>query len=519
MFYVAEKEGSKSSRREGDIARLMKQGCAVHGDEVDRMPAHLFDGYIDGYDMAVVMGIKGISPDVFQAWIRAGKQVLLIDKGFTRPKLNVPSRGDPAYWRMCINDPQPNAYAFTKNRPSDRIDRIQVDLKPFRKTGKHIVLCGSSNKYYRFFGIPKQEDYHFRTVKIIRKSMHDIRPIWYRPKPSFWRRHELECPPIPHTVFRKPNTRLTEDLKDAWCLVTHGSNACFDAIVYGIPVCATGLCASEPISEMDLKNIDDPYVPSEDERRQWLQDIAYCQFSFAEMSDGTAWQYLSEETPKVMFNSAAYRLMDEREQIISQYRWLHKIGKYFRGKSIRYHEDDIKQLISDTNSRTLLDYGCGKGWQYSKMKLHEDWGVPEPWMYDPGVPGIDKKPRCQFDGVICTDVMEHIPEQYIDETLEELLWFGQRFVFMSIACYPAHKKLPDGQNCHLTVRPPSWWEEKIANAGKKVGNKDQFVKAVFVEVSGKSETKHTVLDNEAITGEATPELLEELTQNPAHEIL
>ncbi len=471
LFYVAYTEGLKAKAREEKLANAMIRGCAEHGDTVDTAPAHTFDGYVEGYDMAVVMGIKGISPSVFGAWVRAGKQVLLIDKGYTRPKLNVPPRGDPAYWRMCINDPQPNSYAFTKNRPSDRIDRIQVDLKPFRKEGKQIVLAGSSNKYYRFFGIISPEDYHARIVKGIRKQVGHKREIWYRPKPSFFRRHQLDCPPIEHTIFRKPITRLYTDLEGAHVLVTHGSNACFDAIVNGIPVLNTGLCASEPISENDIRNVQDPFIPSEGGRRQWLADIAYCQFTQAEISDGTAWNILSDETPKVLLNSATYQHMDEGEQLIAQYRWLHQLGKYFRGRQARNHSDEIRDIIAHTNARTILDYGCGKGWQYTKMNIHKKWGVPEPIMYDPAVPGIDKKPRARFDGVICTDVLEHIPANDIPRVLEEIIAYADRFVFLTIALYPASKLLPDGRNAHVTIRPAAWWHDQIENAKRTVWGK------------------------------------------------
>ena len=38
-----------------------------------------------------------------------------------------------------------------------------------------------------------------------------------------------------------------------------------------------------------------------------------------------------------------------------------------------------------------------------------------------------------------------------------------------------------------------------------------------MEKTGKDTRERTILDNEAITGEATPELLKELAESPAHE--
>ncbi len=503
LFYVAYQDSQKAKQRESKLANAMKAGCEAHGDTVDMKPAHEFDGYVEGYDMAVVMGIKGISPDVFGAWIRAGKQVMLIDKGFTRPKLNVPPRGDAAYWRICINDCQPNSYAFTKKRPDDRISKIELELKPFRENGDQIVLAGSSDKYYRFFGIDDPTEYHKGLVKQIRKRIGLTRDIWYRPKPSFFRRHKEDCPTIDGTMFRKPITRLYTDLLGAHCLITHGSNACFDSIVGGVPVVNMGLCASEPISENDISNIGDPFVPTEEQRWQWLCDVAYCQFTADEIRTGVAWSILSEETPKVLLNSSVYKHMEESEQLIAQYRYLHKLRKYYRGQSIRNHKAEIKELITQTGARTILDYGSGKGWQYSKASLHKGWGVPEPWCYDPAVEGLDVKPTATFDAVVCSDVLEHIPEYKIQEVLDELVAFGTKFVWMSIALYTATKRLPDGRNAHVTVRPAEWWQERIDKAIAKSPT-SPIVVPRYSERTWQADRERDILDDEAITTGTRP---------------
>lgn len=60
--------------------------------------------------------------------------------------------------------------------------------------------------------------------------------------------------------------------------------------------------------------------------------------------------------------------------------------------------------------------------------------------YDPGPAAFSELPTGRFHGVFCTDVVEHCPE-------EKLPWvgysgFARRFVFASIACFPAAKRLP-----------------------------------------------------------------------------
>lgn len=145
-------------------------------------------------------------------------------------------------------------------------------------------------------------------------------------------------------------------------------------------------------------------------------------------------------------------------KLIDQYRILHDQGK-FRGKSLRKHIDEIGRLLLKTESKTLLDYGSGKGSLHQgKTKI---WGV-EVTLFDPAVKGIDNLPDKKFDAVICTDVLEHIPEDELDETLTNIFDRADKLVYLSISTKPAKKTLPNGMNCHVTVKGKDWWIEKIS---------------------------------------------------------
>jgi hypothetical protein len=92
------------------------------------------------------------------------------------------------------------------------------------------------------------------------------------------------------------------------------------------------------------------------------------------------------------------------------------------------------------------------------------WGVKSVKCFDPGVPEFAQLPSLPSDGVVCTDVLEHVPEEDIPWMLSELFRLAERFVFANIAAFPASKTLPNGWNAHVTVRPPSWWAERIQQA-------------------------------------------------------
>jgi hypothetical protein len=147
----------------------------------------------------------------------------------------------------------------------------------------------------------------------------------------------------------------------------------------------------------------------------------------------------------------------------------------FSGKSLLPHIGIVRELARHTNAHSILDYGSGKGALYSERNLpmpqggvissvQEYWGVGEIWLYDPGVDEYAVRPDRQFDGVVSTDVLEHIPEEDIDWVLNECFDFARKFVYMNIASYPAVKMLPNGWNAHLTVKPPAWWRRHIEKA-------------------------------------------------------
>jgi hypothetical protein len=175
-------------------------------------------------------------------------------------------------------------------------------------------------------------------------------------------------------------------------------------------------------------------------------------------------------------------------RLIEQYRLLHEQGEQhlgippertFAGQSLPPQAPRIKRLIRRTGSQTILDYGSGKGGQYDQLlRMVDDeddveypdirsyWGVQEIRCYDPGYSAFDKLPSGTFDGVICTDVLEHCPEEDIPWILDELFAFARKFVYANVACFPARKRLPSGGNAHCTVRPVKWWEGQIARAAR-----------------------------------------------------
>jgi len=139
----------------------------------------------------------------------------------------------------------------------------------------------------------------------------------------------------------------------------------------------------------------------------------------------------------------------------------------FTGQSLSPHIVKIKHLIDKYECSSVLDYGCGNALEYIHNKVHEKvWNVSAVW-YDPNHNKFNYLPDKEFDGVICTDVMEHIPEESVSTVLNRIFNRAKKFVFFNISIRKAAKTLPNGENAHVTVMPSSWWDDEIKKANTK----------------------------------------------------
>lgn len=167
----------------------------------------------------------------------------------------------------------------------------------------------------------------------------------------------------------------------------------------------------------------------------------------------------------------------EYMEMVRMYETLHDEGERtagksaedtFPGKMLIQHAPGIKEMIDFTGAGSILDYGAGKGLGYTRQNIRLNknlevssiqayWEVNEIRCYDPGYAPFSTLPDRQYDGVICTDVLEHITEPDVPWIIDEMFSYARKFVYANVACFPAVKFLPNGQNVHCTVHPPEWW--------------------------------------------------------------
>lgn len=266
--------------REGLLAEAVLKGAAKHGHRIESFA--LGETPEPGrFEVVCMVGVK--SRELFQAHHRAGAHVVYYDKGYCRAKSQGPVRGWE-YWRVSVDSHHPTS-RLNGSYDGARWKALGLEILPWRTTGNHIMIAGSSAKYHAFYGMKEPTTFAKGIVRELRALT--PRPLVYRPKPS-WR----EAVPITKTRFSTSDESIIEALTDCWAMVTHGSNACFEAVLSGIPCIVLGDAVAKPLSSTALADIEAPKLASDDDRLAWAHALAHWQYTLAELASGEAWEFI-----------------------------------------------------------------------------------------------------------------------------------------------------------------------------------------------------------------------------------
>lgn len=118
-------------------------------------------------------------------------------------------------------------------------------------------------------------------------------------------------------------------------------------------------------------------------------------------------------------------------------------NKNWNGFDVVKYQKQIKDLVVKYNAKTILDYGCGKGLQYSESLPYgskDNWKTFDQWLgvtvykYDPCIEEFKNPPPkdLKFDGVICTQVLNNIPDNDLYWVAKELESYTDKFCFISV---------------------------------------------------------------------------------------
>ena len=179
------------------------------------------------------------------------------------------------YHRITKNDVQ--NFGPIRNRPKDRLNKTGFQPHKFYR-GTNILLAPPSQKLLNLYDI-NLEEWLQNTQDEIKK--YTDRPIVTRLKAT-------------RAARLSDNTMEMALAQDVHCLVTFSSIAAGEALLLGKPAITLGPNAAAALCSQSLSEIENPKTPTLDEVEAWAAHIAYCQFTEAEMRNGTAWRILND---------------------------------------------------------------------------------------------------------------------------------------------------------------------------------------------------------------------------------
>jgi len=140
-----------------------------------------------------------------------------------------------------------------------------------------------------------------------------------------------------------------------------------------------------------------------------------------------------------------------------------------------YNVDHFIQLAKPRSTDTVTDYGCGTGRAalklsaYAKVRMLDFTNNSlDPLVKD----SLDDNLTLEQHDLInpvsgpiskfgyCTDVMEHIQPEHVEQVLRNIVT-SSRHVYFQISCVPDVMGALIGEQLHLTVQPYSWWLEQF----------------------------------------------------------
>ena len=168
---------------------------------------------------------------------------------------------------------------------------LNLNLKPWRTSGNHILLCLQRNGGWSMMGF-SSIDWMNLTITNIRK--YSNRPIVVRAHPGDKKIKSILK--INHkNVSLSTKENLIDDLRGAWATVVYNSSPSVASIIEGVPAFLTDNIPqhsqSFDVANTDISNIENPIMP---DKQVWVEKLAMCHWNFDELKSGEAWQFFKK---------------------------------------------------------------------------------------------------------------------------------------------------------------------------------------------------------------------------------
>ena len=189
--------------------------------------------------------------------------------------------------------------------------------------------------------------------------------------------------------------------------------------------------------------------------RQWI--LANQIISLQDLLANPPWAKSKPATDMESFDKPSSPTITEEYRQLNQQ--LHETPGVKYGYNGAAQAETVKALAKQYRCASILDYGAGKRTLSAALK---QMGCKDVRDYDPAIPEIAAPPR-PADCVVCSDVLEHVEPELVDNVLDDLKRLTRKVAFVRICTVPCTSKaLPDGSDPHRSVHDADWWHERIS---------------------------------------------------------
>jgi len=293
-----------------DALTFFAEGAAQCGDTADCTRSYTYETC----DVAAIIGnaFDSNPKKVKLAHYQVRKMVMDTQQRLNRYWLSIDSNvfiykdatNPHKYLRYSFNGVFPNTGIYCNETPGEenwnnmRRD-YNMDLKPWRTSGNHILICLQRPMGWSMRGYNLMEWLNTTLVKI---KQHSDRPIVLRWHPGDWKNFPTSTDFSKFGVKMSPQKRhITEDLMNCWALVCHNSTPSAVAPIEGIPAFITddsSYSQGGDIANTDFSQLETPNMP---DREQWIRKLAQCHWSFEDLKSGRCWSHMRQYvTPSVL---------------------------------------------------------------------------------------------------------------------------------------------------------------------------------------------------------------------------
>jgi hypothetical protein len=186
-------------------------------------------------------------------------------------------------WKIGVNGINKGNFFVSPGQDSTRRRLLNLELAPWKTQGQNILICTQHEKSLQWKSNPKTAEWAEATVLEIKK--YSNRPIVLRAHP----RCPFNFDYKKHSVLKSFSKDFYSELSNAWSVITWNSNPGIESVIRGIPTLVDKSSLAWPVSIQHISKIENPELV---DREQWLNDLAWTEWTAKEMEQGIPQEHL-----------------------------------------------------------------------------------------------------------------------------------------------------------------------------------------------------------------------------------